>query len=119
VSYLPGGNLRIVEATPVLNAPGLLDAGTDLGRGHAVVLAAQFLVRHCGYFYMQIDAVQQGPADLTQVSLDDPSGAAAFSRRIGKMAARTPVQITTDTRPRAAGTYPAVVNRTVVSSSST
>ena len=45
---------------------------------------------------MQVDAVQQRPADLAEVALDDAAGAAAFVRRIAKVTARTPVQISTD-----------------------
>jgi hypothetical protein len=42
---------------------------------------------------VQIDAVQQGSADLSEVPLDDTAGAAALAGRIREVAARTPVQI--------------------------
>ena len=46
---------------------------------------------------MQIDAVQQGSAHLTQIALDDRTGTAALPRRIGKESAGTPVQFSTVT----------------------
>ena len=59
-------------------------------------VGAELLERHGGDFQMQVDAVEQGAADLTEVALDNAAGAAAFPRRIAEEPARTSVQITTD-----------------------
>jgi len=45
---------------------------------------------------MQVDAVQQRPADLAQVALEDGAGAAALVRCVAEVAAGAPVQTSTD-----------------------
>ena len=49
---------------------------------------------------MQVDGVQQRPADLAQVALDDGACAAALVGRAAEVAARTPVQAITPTGAR-------------------
>jgi hypothetical protein len=53
---------------------------------------------------MQIDAVEQRPADLSQITLDNAAGAAALASGIGKMPAGAPVQITTPLNMKVGGT---------------
>ena len=97
------GDMRVVKSAGMLDDARSLDFGGDVRRGHAFILATQLLIGNRGNFDMQIDPVEQRSADLGQVALDDPAGTAAFARGIAEIAARTPVQFTTDTRPKFAG----------------
>jgi len=50
-----------------------------------------------GRLDVPVDAVQQRPADLAQVALDDAAGAAALAGRVTIESARPPVQVATAT----------------------
>jgi hypothetical protein len=45
---------------------------------------------------VQVDAIEQRPADFAEVTLNDAAGATAFVGRIAKVSTRTPVQTLTD-----------------------
>jgi hypothetical protein len=46
---------------------------------------------------VQIDSVEQRPADLSEIPLNRPASTPAIARRIAEKTAAAPVQITTDT----------------------
>jgi hypothetical protein len=93
LSQLANGDAGVIKATRLLNGSGALNTCADFSRTHPVTLAAQLLKRHRWHFNVQVDAVEQRPANLAQIPLDDPARTAAFACRIGKMTARTSVQI--------------------------
>jgi hypothetical protein len=76
----------------VLNSLCLRHALADLGRRFSRAGSAQLFVGHGRHLDVDIDAVEQRPADLAQVALDDPRRATALARRIAEKAARAPVQ---------------------------
>jgi hypothetical protein len=45
---------------------------------------------------VQVDPIEQRPADFAEVTLNDAAGATAFVGRIAKVSTRTPVQISTE-----------------------
>jgi hypothetical protein len=45
---------------------------------------------------VQVDAIEQRPADFAEVTLNDAAGATAFVGRIAKISTWTPVQTLTD-----------------------
>src|ERR1035437_7548001 len=83
--------MRVVEATLVLDRPRLLDALAHLRRGDAAVYGPHFLVRHRGYFDLQVNPVEQRPTDLAQVPLNLRWCASAFTRGIAEEA--TPARV--------------------------
>ena len=52
---------------------------------------------------MQVDSVQQWPADLAQILLDNAAGTTALAARIAMIAARTSVQVLTEQRQKGLG----------------
>ena len=64
-----------------------------LRRGFRPVGSAQLLERDGRNFYMDIDAVQQRSADLTEILLDLSGRAAAFPSRVSVKSALTPVHV--------------------------
>ncbi len=93
-SELANRYLRVVVSASVLHAADPFDASPHVGGSCPAGAAAQLLIRHCGHFDVQIDAVKQRTADLPQITLNDPAGAAAFPRRIRKMPAGAYVRVT-------------------------
>ena len=87
-----GRDMRVVEAARCCIARAAATRSRISRRGVAVILGPQFFVRHGGNFDMQIDTVEQRPAQLAQVPLDDRAGAAAFARGVAEEAARAGVQ---------------------------
>jgi hypothetical protein len=87
--------MSVVKAPSLLQCASGLDAGTNLGRCHAVALAAQFLIRDRGNFDVQVDAVEQRTADFPEIALNNGSGAAAFPGRITEESTRASVQVAT------------------------
>jgi hypothetical protein len=59
-----------------------------------VILGTQFFVGHRRYLDVQVDPIEQWPANFAQVALDDRAGAAALVRGIGKEPARASVRVT-------------------------
>ncbi len=94
------GKLRVGVAALLLARAGGFDALAHGLARSAVSVAAHFLVRHGGHFDVQVDAVQQRPADLAEVALDDRRRAAALARGVAEKPARTSVQVATDTEGR-------------------
>jgi hypothetical protein len=45
---------------------------------------------------VQVDAIEQRPADFAEVTLNDAAGATAFVGRIAKISTWTPVQTSTE-----------------------
>jgi hypothetical protein len=90
------GDLGVIEAPLLLHLSCRCDPLAHLRRGRTGILAAQFLVRDSGDFDMQIDPIEQRPADLAQVARDDGPGAAAIVSSGSIETARTPVQISTE-----------------------
>jgi len=89
----PRRHMRVVVAAGVLNAARSFHARADLRRTLAARVAAQFLVRHGGHLHVDIDAVEQRPADLAEVALDQRGGAAAFARGIAIEAAAAGINV--------------------------
>jgi len=87
-------DMRIVETAVLLERTGSLHPGAYLGGGGTLVLAAQFLVRNRRHLDMEIDTVEQRPADFAQVPLNDCASAAAFACRVRIKSAWTSVQVT-------------------------
>jgi hypothetical protein len=85
----------IYKTTRLLYGASLLHALANVGRRFARAIAAQLLVWNRGNFDVNVDTVEQRPADLAQVPLDDAGRTAAFARGIAKESARSPVQIST------------------------
>jgi len=91
-----GGHPGVVESASLLQGAGALDAGANLFGGFGGGVAAQFLEGHGGDFDVNIDAVEQGPADLAEIPLDLAGRAAAFTGGIAIEAAAAGVHITTE-----------------------
>ena len=72
------------------------DPLAHLGGCGAGLLPAHLLVSHGRHFDVQVDAIEQRPADFAEVALNDAAGATAFVRRIAKISTWTPVQISTE-----------------------
>ena len=89
------GNVRVVIAAGLLDDSRSHHPLADLGRGNAVVLAAQLLVGYPRNFDMDVDAVQQRSSNLTQVALNDARRTAALARSVAVESTRAPVQIAT------------------------
>jgi hypothetical protein len=87
----------VVEAAGVLHGAGLLHAGANLRRRLGIGIAAQFLEGDGWNLDVDIDAVEQGTADLAQIVLNLARGAPALAGGIAVEPALTPVQITTAT----------------------
>src|SRR5215471_1197729 len=83
----------IVEAAGLLDRARLQDAPSDIGGGFGIGIGPQLLERDRRHFDVDIDAVQQGTADLAEVLLDLPRRAAALARGVAVEAALAPVQI--------------------------
>src|SRR4029077_20404276 len=88
----------IIVAARLLHRPGASDSRTDRRRGFRRRVAAQLLIRNRRNFDVDIDAVQQGPADLPQVLLNLAGRATALARGIAEEPALARVQITTATQ---------------------
>jgi len=97
------GDAGVVVPPRPLDGAGALYPPANLLRGSARAVAAHFLVGHGGHLDVPVDAVQQRPADLAQVALDDAAGAAALAGRVTIESARPPVQITTATHTESSG----------------
>ncbi len=93
----PGRDVGVVEAALVLEGVGTLDTPAHFGGGNAFARAAQLLVGDGRHFDVEVDAVEQGAAELAEIALDDGPGAAAFAGGVAIEAARAPVQVTTAT----------------------
>lgn len=90
-----GWHMRVVESAALLNQSRLQDPCPHLGRGLARAFGPHLLVSHGGDFNMEVDAVQEGAADFTEVTLDFGAGAAALAGGVAAEAAAAGVQITT------------------------
>jgi len=90
----PRGHVGVVVAACLLNAArGLHALANSLG-SFCYGIASELFIRNGGNFDMDIDAVQQRSADLSQVALNDARCAAAFARGIGIEAAWAGVHVT-------------------------
>src|SRR5687768_5122265 len=109
LSQLANRNMRVVEPALMLHRASGNYAVADLGGGDAFAGSTQLLIRHGGHLDVQIDAIEQRPADLAEVLLDLRTGAAAFARRIAVIPAAAPVHVATATEPepRVPGITPA------------
>src|ERR1035441_10488906 len=74
-----GGHAGVVESAGALYGAGLFDAGANLGRRLGGGIAAQFLEGDGWDFDVDIDAVQEGAADLAEIVLNLARGAAALA----------------------------------------
>jgi hypothetical protein len=97
-SDLAGRDIGIAVTAGQLALPGGQHPFPHLGRRLPTRPAAQFLIRNGGDFNVEIDAVEEGTADLGEVSLDDAGGAPAFAGRVAMKTARASVQIATDAK---------------------
>src|SRR5580704_8126862 len=79
--------MRIVEPARMLERPGTLHAATYLLRRYNLILPAQLLARYRRNLDMQIDPIKERPADLSEISLDEPAGAPAFPSGIAEESA--------------------------------
>lgn len=95
-AQMADGDVGVVKAPDELKGANPFHSRADLRRGSAVILPAQFLIRDRWNFDVQIDPIEQGAADFSEITLDDPARAAALPGRIAEKSARTPVQLTTD-----------------------
>ena len=100
------GHARIGVSSRLPGGADAFHPRADLGRALARRCSAEFLVRHGGDFHVNVDAVEQGAADLAQVTLNQGGGAPALARGISVKAAGACVQIAigllngyTDRRP--------------------
>src|SRR5581483_9760046 len=59
-----GGHAGVVVAALLLDGAGALDAGADLGGGFGLCVAAEFLIGDGGDLDVNVDAVEEGAADL-------------------------------------------------------
>jgi len=91
------GDVGIVEPSRPLNRASLRHTNAHLVRPFAAIVAAQFLIGNRGHFDVQVDSVEKRATDLTQVSLDNSTSAAAFARGVAKKSTGAPVQTATDT----------------------
>jgi hypothetical protein len=64
-SQLPHRNLSVVVPASPLNRAGAFDALANFRRSRPLIFAAQFLIRHRRNFNMQIDPIEQRPANLS------------------------------------------------------
>ena len=83
----------VVEAAGVLHGAGLFDTGADDGGGFGSGVAAEFLEGDGGDLDMDIDAVEQGTADLAQIVLDLARGTAALAGGIAEKAALVRISV--------------------------
>jgi hypothetical protein len=74
-----GGHAGVVESAGALYGAGLFDAGANLGRRLGGGIAAQFLEGDGWDFDVDIDAIQEGAADLAEIMLNLARGAAALA----------------------------------------
>ena len=79
---IAGGHAGVVESAGALYGAGLLDAGADFGGRLGGGIAAQFLEGDGWDFDVDIDAIEEGTADLAEIVLDLAWGAAALAGRI-------------------------------------
>ena len=94
-----GGHAGVVESAGALYGAGLFDAGANLGRRLGGGIAAQFLEGDGWDFDVDIDAVQEGAADLAEIVLDLARGAAALAGGIAIEAALMWLHRVTAERP--------------------
>jgi hypothetical protein len=80
-----------------LDGAGLIDPAAHIRGTFGVGISAQFFERNRRNFDVDIDAVQQGAADFSEVLLNLSGRAAALARGIAVEAAFAPVQISTAT----------------------
>jgi hypothetical protein len=116
IAEVARGHARVVEAAAVLHRTRAIHADANLGGGFGGAAAAQFLERDGGDFDVDIDAVEQGPADLAEVVLDLSGRAAALASAIAVEAAPAGVQIAIgvwkrSTRHQPVGEQPSVFLR--------
>jgi hypothetical protein len=90
---IAGGHAGVVEAAGVLHGAGLFDTGADDGGGFGSGVAAEFLEGDGGDLDMDIDAVEQGTADLAQIVLDLARGTAALAGGIAEKAALVRISV--------------------------
>ena len=93
-AYRGGRDHGVNKTTGFLSLPRAQHPLPHGGRGNAGVLGAKLLKWHGGHFDMQIDPVQQRTADLAEVALDDPAGAAALAAGVAVVAARASMRMT-------------------------
>src|ERR1035441_5134613 len=79
---IAGGYAGVVESAGALYGAGLFDAGSDFGGRLGGGIAAQFLEGDGWDFDVDIDAIEQGTADLAEIVLDLAGSAAALAGRI-------------------------------------
>ena len=77
----------------MLHGAGLFDTGADDGGGFGSGVAAEFLEGDGGDLDMDIDAVEQGTADLAQIVLDLARGTAALAGGIAEKAALVRISV--------------------------
>ena len=79
--------MRIVEAAPLLYGASDSHSLAHLCGRHAIGLLTQLPIGHGGHLNVEIDAIQQRPADLAEILRDLPGRASALARRVAEMAA--------------------------------
>ena len=90
LSELLHGNVGVVGSACLLDRPRLDHPLPDLGGAGAVILPPQFLKGQRRYLNVQIDAVEQRPANLPEIALNDAARASALA--VGtKVSTRAPV----------------------------
>jgi hypothetical protein len=92
---IAGRHAGVVESARALYGAGLFHAGADFRRRLGSGIATQFLKGDGWNLDVDIDAVEQGAADLAQIVRDLARGAAALASGIAVEAALAGVQITT------------------------
>jgi len=90
-------DIRIAKSARVLNGASLGDAAAHFTGARPDLFAAQFLIGYGRNFDMQIDAIEQRPADLAEIALNGATGASTVASWIPEKSATAPVQIATDT----------------------
>ena len=97
------GHAGVVEAAGALEVGPVSTRARISARGLGCGVAAQFLEGNGGDFDVDIDAVEQGAADLAEIVLDLTGSAAAFAGGIAVEAAFTPVHVATALLRRSTG----------------
>ncbi len=87
LAQLTHWDIGVVRPALLLHGAGADDPLPNLGGAGAVAVAAQLQIRQRGHFDVQIDTIEQRPADLAQIALDDATGTTAFSGGIAKISA--------------------------------
>ena len=75
-------NMCVVETSRLLNRASRKDSFANLGRSHTFLVRSEFFIWNRGHLDVKIDSIQQRPADLAKISLNNGACATAFSRRV-------------------------------------